>query len=847
MNLLDYRRVTSILIGILFYFSMVMAEDITINEKGYFEKRGLNVMVLNDIYPEGHQGGIAIIQHGRRVTNNGNLSLQPTPGQWQPYPKLLDKKVDKDNNVIRSTLMFPDSNRIKTHEQPVIYPDLEFKYDIITKTDGESIKIIVDLEKPLPKEWIGKVGFNMELYPEFLFGKSYVLDNTNGIFPRYANTPVYKDSDGEYEALPMAEGNKLIVAPDDPMLKMTFQSKNAPLKLIDGRVKHNNGWFVVRSLIPAGATKNAIVWTINVNTVEDWHYGPVVHVSQVGYHPLQEKVAVIEIDKNNSLGETASLININTGETIDIQTEKSDDFLRYKYLTADFSDIIKDGIYYLQYEDKKSNIFRISKDIYKQGVWQPTLEYYLPIQMCHMKVFEKYRVWHDVCHLDDALMAPENINHFDVYTHGKVPEGYEPLQPINGLKKGGWHDAGDYDFRIESLINTIIALSYAYEEFDVNHDQTLVDQEDRIVEIHHPDGKPDVLQQIEHGLLSVLAGYREFGKLYRGILCPTLRQYAMLGDAGSMTDNEVFTGEVKGEYEGFWYEKVHNKYEKYYTPQYNRPVKKEYVEKLDDRMVFLEDNPGRQLNGAAGLAVASRVLKDYDKKLSKECIDAAIDLYNDHKNIDNKHLESAKIYALIEIYLTTDSKKYKKELLSKLPEIKKSIGRIGWALGRVLPKIKNEEFVSTINHEIKQVKNYVDKASRENPFGIPYHPSIWGAGWGIQTFGYHHYFLHTGWPEIFDKEPMLRALNFVLGVHPGENTASFASNVGTVSQTVAYGINRADWSFIPGGVVSGTNIVRPDLPEMKNWPYLWQQTEYCMGGGATHFMFLVLAADKILE
>ena len=94
---------------------------------------------------------------------------------------------------------------------------------------------------------------------------------------------------------------------------------------------------------------------------------------------------------------------------------------------------------------------------------------------------------------------------------------------------------------------------------------------------------------------------------------------------------------------------------------------------------------------------------------------------------------------------------------------------------------------------------------------------------------------------------MLNALNFVLGCHPGENTNSFASNVGTNSQIVAYGINRADWSFIPGGVVSGTNIVRPDLPEMKNWPFLWQQTEYCMGGGATHFMFLVLGADHILD
>lgn len=44
-------------------------------------------------------------------------------------------------------------------------------------------------------------------------------------------------------------------------------------------------------------------------------------------------------------------------------------------------------------------------------------------------------------------------------------------------------------------------------------------------------------------------------------------------------------------------------------------------------------------------------------------------------------------------------------------------------------------------------------------------------------------------------------------------------------------------------MISGTNLVRPDLPELKIWPFFWQQTEYVMGGGATNYMFLVLAAD----
>ena len=130
---------------------------------------------------------------------------------------------------------------------------------------------------------------------------------------------------------------------------------------------------------------------------------------------------------------------------------------------------------------------------------------------------------------------------------------------------------------------------------------------------------------------------------------------------------------------------------------------------------------------------------------------------------------------------------------------------------------------------------------------MPYEPDIWGAGWGIQGFGMEQYFLHTSFPEIFPKDAMLHALDFVLGVHPGPNNASFVSGVGSRSVIVGYGLNRADWSYIPGGSVSGTALIRPDYPELLEWPYLWQQTEYVLGGGTTDYLFLVLAADHLLN
>ena len=38
---------------------------------------------------------------------------------------------------------------------------------------GSQFKISVDLEQPLPAQWVGKVGFNLELFPGELFGKAF--------------------------------------------------------------------------------------------------------------------------------------------------------------------------------------------------------------------------------------------------------------------------------------------------------------------------------------------------------------------------------------------------------------------------------------------------------------------------------------------------------------------------------------------------------------------------------------------------------------------------------------------------------------------------------------------------
>ncbi len=831
-----------------------MKKGFTIKKNEYFNCCGVDIMAFSDFYPAGHQSGVTVIMNEKRIGANGDIRFEQTPGQWQPVPKKLERKVDEENNTISTTLRYPDMDPYLHGFNPIIYPDFEFEYEVVVAGGENGVRVTVNLDRPVPEEFFGKLGFNLELFPGELFGKSYIMDDETGIFPRQANAPT-KRVKSNYEhsghikpydvakaskemlsgynkgyqpivaddliALPYASGHCFTLCPENELLSFTVESKEALINLYDGRMNHNNGWFVLNSEIPLGKTKEALVWEIRPVVSEDFIKAPTVQTSQVGYHPAQPKKAYIELAENDKsvhkiILEKLSVDGIKT--VVESDGIDSGNFLRYRYLTFDFSDIKEEGLYRITYGDSKSSVFRIAKNVYDRGVWQPVLEYFLPVQMCHMRVNEKYRVWHGKCHCDDARMAPVNYEQFDGAAQG--PETwtkYKSGEHIPGVNKGGWHDAGDFDLRIESQTGEMFAMSMAYEEFGVDFDETTIDQENQIVEIHEPDGKNDILQQIEHGALSVIGAYKSLGRLYHEIMAGSLRQYVLLGDAANMTpgipDNE------------------------------------------EERFLFTEKNPPRELMAAAHLAASYRALKDLNEELAKDCLGVAEEIYSITEPVEVKHIKNdyapintkidfyrnSKVQASVELFLSTGNEKYKEYILDNLTYILDNIAMLGWMLCRCIHKLENEEALAKTKEAMRTYRKKMDSECSETPYGIPYRPNIWGAGWDIQRKGMNYYFLRKAFPDIFEADMLFDSLNFILGCHPGSNTSSFASGVGAKSTTTAYGANRADWSYIPGGVVSGTALIRPDLPELLEFPFLWQQMEYVLGGGSLNYMFLVLA------
>src|SRR5208283_6133780 len=106
-----------------------------------------------------------------------------------------------------------------------------------------------------------------------------------------------------------------------------------------------------------------------------------------------------------------------------------------------------------------------------------------------------------------------------------------------------------------SFARTVLPLALAQEEFHPDLDETTIHRAEREVLLHQPDGKQDMLQQIEYGVEGMLASYRISGHIFPGIIESTTRGYTHVGDPVNITDNRIYDPklkptEVQGGYSG---------------------------------------------------------------------------------------------------------------------------------------------------------------------------------------------------------------------------------------------------------------------------------------------------------
>lgn len=801
-----------------------MTSQLVLNERDYFERPGVNILVFSNWYDgyfsDAKLSGIELIHHDVRTATNGDVRLSPTPGQWDATPTLIERCVDRAAQAIRVTLA---------------YPAHELRYRLVAEAQADHLRVRVELDAPLPEALIGRAGFNLEFLPAAYFGATYLADGRPGSFPRYPHGPMRRLPDGSCEPAPLAGAQSFVLAPEDPLRRITIRSTQGPIQLFDGRNTAQNGWYVLRTLLPAQRSGTVVEWTIAANARPGWIRTPVIGHSQLGYHPDQRKVAVIERDPRDLRAPLARLLQVLPDGTLverhAAQPTPWGRYLRYDYATFDFSAVRDTGVYLLEYGEVRTSPFRIAPEIYADA-WHPTLDVFLPVQMDHMLVREAYRVWHGRSHLDDALQAPVNHEHFDLYAQGPTTDTpYQPGEHIPGLNIGGWFDAGDFDLRTQTQYAVVLDLVQTWECFRPERDQTTIDQQQRYVELHTPDGVPDLLQQIEHGTLALIAQHRAVGHAIPGIVEATLRQYTHLGDASVKTDNLIYDARLPADASDGQHSGV-----------------------CDDRWAFTSRSSALNYGSIAALAAASRALRGYRDALADECLATAQRVWEEeqrqapvlfhHGNTTGGPLEEEAFRAAVELLITTGDARYAQRLEELWPQVEARFVVIAAAAVRALPYMP-ERYAQALEQRTQRYAAELQQLATANPFGVPITTGGWAGNGIIVRHAITNYWLHRAFPQLIDRDAILRGLNYLYGCHPGSDI-SFVSGVGARSKEVAYGSNRADFSFIAGGVVPGVLIVKPDFPENKeDWPFLWGENEYVVDVAAA-YLFLVNAAHHLL-
>lgn len=827
--------------------SQVENPDLKVNDLEYFEGTGVNVLVYNNSFNGGFNdeknSGIEIIHHGVRTVQGGAVRLNKTPEQWDLVPTMTDRKVDPESNSIEVALR---------------YEDYDFDSRVVVEGKGKSVEISVYLDKPVPEFLAGKAGFNLEFLPAEYWQKTYLMDGKLNRLSRYAASETQAVDNSEkprqykgfktyddrgtnqfVDPLPLATGHKLVLSPEVPERMITVTSDDNDLELYDGRIIAQNGWYVLRSTLPAGKTGKVVTWTVTPNDINGWVREPNIGFNQVGYIPSQPKVAVIELDKNDKVKSSASLYKVNEDgsvkEAFSGATKEWGRYYKYNYVHFDFSSVKEPGVYYIQYGDTKTNNFIIDETVYDK-ITDATSDVWIPIHMNHMTVNEGYRIWHGEPFKEGYLQAPES-DHFDLHHQGPITTKYKAYELIPGLNVGGYFDAGDYDIETGSNVSVVQNLIRAWRLFRSDRDETFVSEEQRYVDLHRPDGTPDVLEYIEHGVLNLVAQSEKIGWMASTLSNGVLDNYHHLGDISAITDGLHYDPKLK---------------------PYTKSADGKSSGVNDDLWAFTTRNPRLDSQAATVFAAASKVLEDYDPALAKRALSESKRLMAESEVLMKEMMKNrpqgpqgqtgtmsnlaqmgmGNMATNLELYAATGEQSY---LDAFNDQIFKALDRnVNFTIQTALDAVPylGEEYKNQLRPYIEKYKVYIDSLAYDNPYGVPIGLGNWAASNQVTSFGTTICYAHEFFPEIVPMDCAFKAAAFIFGCHPYHNYSLVAAVGASRPKAVFYGNNRADFSFIPGNMAPGILFRHPDhFENYDNWPFLWGQNEGTIAGNVGYLIF----------
>ncbi|KPK66070.1 MAG: hypothetical protein AMK73_01085 [Planctomycetes bacterium SM23_32] len=657
-------------------------------------------------------------------------------------------------------------------------------FELTAAPAGERIRIRVRRAGPWPEGVWG--GLQMPLPVSRYAGAQYRADG------QALTWPAEYSPDNEFAA----GARRLECHLGRPELDVTFECAEG--LSIDDHRRFQAPYFIVGVGVPTGEAQTRDVF-ITLPEFPGAEQHVAVRWSHIGYPLRGEKFAVLEWSKYGPRPADQARLEDTDGNVVKqgrFGPTQVLDYMQGSYAEFDFSDVIVPGRYRVVWDGGATGYFPIMDNVFTDALWQPTLDDFIPFQMCHANVeLGEGITGHPPCHMDDAARVAAHFRGPDGFVSYEA-EGtpYEAGEQV-ACALGGWHDAGDYDVNVHANAFTTWTLALAYEEFGIERDVATLDVAAATFAAGRPDGVPDILQQVEWGALWLLSMQQEDGRVYNGVCA---NEPGRSGELGKIQDGRPGTG--------------------------------------DERQLYVDYHADGQLAHAIALAAASRALKGARPELADRCLEAArksFAYFRTHAPVyrsggyasgppHGKEDDAMAIAAAVELYFATGEQQYLavvQELAGSLRELTfdwplpRDTGPGGfWLsapfLARIYPHLPDGEARGIVMEACRRAAGVKAERTGQRPWPFNWwHFGQWGNSMTSTSRAFDAYWLTRVAPDLLPPELVQRNMLWLFGLHPTCDTA-FVCGLGLPEpQHLFSGHLHALFGYepasIPGAVVPG--------------------------------------------